>query len=277
MKLLSLEINKVTLSREEKEKFVLEFYYTKGYTYKQITKELRMSPNQIRAIIKKHEEKNNAIANKKKQLSLSSKAYKLYSKGKTNVEVAIKLDIPQVQATLFHFEYCRLMELDDFESLYVRTRGKVAPLCKLYEELVIKRGMSIEQVADSVDIALNRLPYMEGLYEIAKREADRMQEKRDYLSKDIIFLRKDLELEEEKQRRNLTLSFNHYPNYGDSENSAMGASSLYSDHRKPSPLPYWQSELPDLSNEFRNEQGESKRKEEIHGVDEDVDEGDIAD
>jgi transposase-like protein len=276
-----LEINKVSLSREEKEKFVLEFYYTKGYTYKQITKELRMSPNQIRAIIKKHEEKSNAIANKKKQLSLSSKAYKLYSKGKTNVEVAMKLDIPQVQATLFHFEYCRLMGLDDFEFLYVRTRGKVTPLCKLYEELVIKRGMSIEQVANSVDIALNRLPYMECLYEIAKREADRMQEKRDYLSKDIIFLRKDLELEEEKQRRKLTLSFNHYPNYGDSENSAMGASSLYSDHRKPSPLPYWQSELPDLSNEFRNEQGESKRKEEIHGVDEDVDEGvdegDIAD
>ena len=57
--------------------------------------------------------------------------------------------------------------------------------------------MSIEQVANIIDIALNRLPYMERLYEIAKREADRMQEKRDYLSKDIIFLRKDLELEEE--------------------------------------------------------------------------------
>jgi hypothetical protein len=40
-----------------------------------------------------------------------------------------------------------------------------------------------------------------------------------------------------------------------------------------SPLPYWQSVLPDLSNEFRNEQEESKRKVEIHGVDE----GDIAD
>ena len=261
------------MSREEKEKFVLEFYYTKGYTYKQITKELRMSPNQIRAIIKKHEEKSNAIANKKKQLSLSSKAYKLYSKGKTNVEVAIKLDIPQVQATLFHFEYCRLMGLDDFEFLYVRTRGKVTPLCKLYEELVIKRRMSIEQVANSVDIALDRLPYMERLYEIAKREADRMQEKRDYLSKDIISLRKELELEEEKQRRKHTLSFNHYPNYGDRENSAMGVSSLYSARRTPSPLPYWQSGLPDLSNEFRDEQGESKRKEEIHGVDE----GDIAD
>ena len=86
---------------------------------------------------------------------------------------------------------------------------------------------------------------MEGLYEIAKREADRMQEKRDYLSKDIISLRKELELEEEKQRRKLALSFNQYPNYGGRKNSAMDASSLYSDHRRPSPLPYWQSGLPD--------------------------------
>ena len=195
------------MSREEKEKFVIEFYYTKGYTYKQITKELRMSPNQISAIIKKHEEKSNAIANKKKQLSLSSKAYKLYSKGKTNVEVAIKLDIPQVQATLFHFEYCRLMELDDFQSLYVRTRGKVAPLYKLYEELVIKRGMSIEQVANSVDIALNRLPYMEHLYEIVKREADRMQEKRDYLSKDIISLRKEPRVRRRKTKKKTYIIF----------------------------------------------------------------------
>ena len=160
----------MSLSREEKEKLVLELYYTKGYTYKQITKELRMSPNQISDIIKKHEEKSNAIANKKKQLSLSSKAYKLYSKGKTEVEVAIKLDIPQAHATQFHLEYLKLKGLDVLESLYVRTRGKLFSLCKLYEELVVKRGMSIEQVANSVDIDLNRLPHIEGLFEIAKRK-----------------------------------------------------------------------------------------------------------
>ena len=62
-----------------------------------IAKELRMSSNQIMEIIKRHEEKNNTIANKKKMLSLSSQAYKMFSEGKTNVEVAIKLDIPQAQ------------------------------------------------------------------------------------------------------------------------------------------------------------------------------------
>jgi uncharacterized protein YjcR len=73
----------MVLSREEKEKMVLDLYYNKGYTYKQLTRELRMSPNQIREIIKRHEEKNDAIVNKKKELSMSSKAYKLFYEGKT--------------------------------------------------------------------------------------------------------------------------------------------------------------------------------------------------
>ena len=85
---------KMVLSREEKEKMVLDLYYNRGYTYKQLTQELRMSPNQLREIIKRHEEKNDAIANKKKELSLSSKAYELFYEGRTNVQVATKLDLP---------------------------------------------------------------------------------------------------------------------------------------------------------------------------------------
>jgi DNA-directed RNA polymerase specialized sigma subunit len=58
----------LVLTRQEKEKMVLDLYYTKGYTYKQLTKELRTSPNQLREIIKRYKEKkeNDAIANKKK-------------------------------------------------------------------------------------------------------------------------------------------------------------------------------------------------------------------
>ena len=129
----------MVLSREEKEKMVLDLYYNKGYTYKQLTRELRMSPNQIREIIKRHEEKNDAIANKKKMLSLSSQAYKLFYEGKNNVEVAIKLDIPESQATQFRLEYWRLKGLDILESLHIRTKGKIFSLLKLYQELVIKK------------------------------------------------------------------------------------------------------------------------------------------
>jgi predicted DNA-binding protein YlxM (UPF0122 family) len=105
-------------SREDKEKLVLDLYYNKDRTYRDIAKELRMSPNQIRDVIKRNEEKNNAIANKGRELSLSSKAYKLFLKGKTNVEVAIKLDIHQEQVTQFRLEYQRMQEQDSFETLY---------------------------------------------------------------------------------------------------------------------------------------------------------------
>src|SRR5215216_1638385 len=110
---------KMVLSREEKEKMVLDLYYTKGYTYKQLTRELRMSPNQLREIIKRHEEKNDALANKKKELSLSSKAYKLFYEGKDNVEVAIKLDLPQEQITQYRSEYWRLRNQNKLESWYM--------------------------------------------------------------------------------------------------------------------------------------------------------------
>jgi hypothetical protein len=159
----------MVLSREEKEKMVLDLYYTKDYTYKQLTRELRMSPNQLREIIKRHEEKKNddAIANKKKELSLSSKAYKLFYEGRTNVQVAIKLDIPQAQVTQFCLEYWRLQDQDKLESLYTVTKGKASRLWKLYRELVIviQRGMSFEAVANAVDIDLNRLPDMEARLE----------------------------------------------------------------------------------------------------------------
>src|SRR5918999_6365159 len=108
----------MNLSREEKEELVLELYYEKDYTYRQIAKELHMSPNQIQDIIKRHEEKTNAKANKKKELSLSSKAYKLFSKGKTNMEVAITLDIPQVQVAQFYLQYLKLRGQDKLVILH---------------------------------------------------------------------------------------------------------------------------------------------------------------
>ena len=126
---------------------VLNLYHNKGYTYKQLTRELRMFPNQIRETIKRHEEKNDAIAKKKKELSLSSKAYKLFYEGKNNVEVAIMLDLPQEQITKFRLEYWRLQNQDELESLYMLTKGKVSVLRKIYNELVVIGGMSIEEVA----------------------------------------------------------------------------------------------------------------------------------
>ena len=115
--------------------------------------------------------------------------------------------------------------------------------------------------------SLTRRSTFRGLYQKAKQETDRMQEKRDYLSKEIISLRKEpIELEYEKRKRRLAFSFNHYPHYGDRENSAMESSSYFSNSR-PLPLLSLLSESYDLSGQYGNNQ------EEIH----EVDKGGIAD
>jgi transposase-like protein len=219
----------MVLSREEKEKLVLDLYYNKGYPYRQITKELKMSPNQIRDIIRRHEEKDNAIASRKRELSLSSKAYKLYSKGQNRLQVAIMLDIPEAQATQFHFEYFRLTGQDELISLYARTKGKLSSLLKLFDELAVNRGMSIEHIANVVEISLHKLPYMESLQ--AKREVDRLEEKRDYMLFNINSLKKELaQLKEEEKRQRRMLALPSYNNYYDNDKGGREFPTATSSH-----------------------------------------------
>jgi hypothetical protein len=256
----------MVLSREEKENMVLDLYYNKGYTYKQLTKELRMSPNQLREVIKRHEKKNDAIANKKKELSLSSQAYKLFYEGKTNVEVAIKLDLPQEQVTQFHLEYWRLQNQDKLESLYMVTKGRVPSLWKLYRELVINRGMSIEAVAKVVDIDLNKLPDMESVLEQTEKAVARKQIDMEII-KDRI---RSLEEEERRKKRIVTLSPSSYYVNNSAPNSLPY---YYSASSQPPSLPYPPSGYPNLTTDYKDTVKYSKEKEKIHGWYE----GDIAD
>jgi PHP family Zn ribbon phosphoesterase len=113
-------------------------------------------------------------------LSLSSKAHKLFSKGKSSVQVATRLDVPEVQATEFRLEYLRLIGLDELVSLFA-SKGQLSSLLNLFDELVVKRGMSIEQIVLAIEISIHKLPNVENLYEQAKKEVDRLIEKRDYL------------------------------------------------------------------------------------------------
>jgi hypothetical protein len=70
------------------------------------------------------------------------------------------------------------------DSLYIKTNGKIWLLWKLYKELIKKRRMSIEQVANAVEI-VHKLPHMESLYEQVKEQVEKMQRTRQRLVNDI--------------------------------------------------------------------------------------------
>jgi hypothetical protein len=274
----------MVLNREEKEKMVLDLYYNKGYPYRQLTRELRMSPNQIREIIKRHEEKNDAIANKKKMLSLSSQAYKLFSEGKSNVQVAIKLDLPQEQVTQLRSGYWRLQDQGRLEQLDTLTKGKVSVLWKIYKELMVMggmsieevssamiiglpyqlarlyrelvryRGMSIEEVAAVVDINLNILPDMKIKLDDMKRELDETCKvlARKQVELDMMKVRISALEEEENRRRNRIFTLPSSSYYV--ENSSTNATPYYSGPRQSPSLPYWPSGNYDPWGEYRDKE-----------------------
>jgi DNA-binding CsgD family transcriptional regulator len=100
------------LTRQERERLVIDIYYNQGKTYREIAKAARISPRDIGVILNKAVEENkterlkeqcyNNCAEKNQQeeeqhLSLSTQAYKFFSEGKTPLEVAVKLNLSQRQ------------------------------------------------------------------------------------------------------------------------------------------------------------------------------------
>jgi transposase len=278
MNIYNMRQIRMSISREEKEKIVVDLYFNQGKTFRYIAQYLRLSFTYISQIVKKHQDEidgknsnnNNTKTTEKSrppQLSLSSQAYKLFSEGKNNVQVAIKLDLPQEQITQFRTEYWRLQNQDELESLYKLAKSKVSVLWKiykeliviggmsieevasvistghmyqlsrLYKELVIKRGISIEEAAAVVDINLNILPDM-------KRELDQTCKA---LAKKQVEL--DILDEEEKRRRNriVTLTPSSYRYVENRENPIMNSFPYnYEPSPTPSSLPYWSSRNRDL-------------------------------
>src|SRR5215213_10294756 len=112
------------LTRQERERVVLDLY-NQGKTYREISKEARISPRDIGIIMNKvikgktterlkEEEQDNIDAEKnqnQEHLSLAAQAYKLFSDRKTPLEVAIALNLRELEAAKFYKEYWKLKQL----------------------------------------------------------------------------------------------------------------------------------------------------------------------
>ena len=120
------------LTRQERERLVIELYYNQGKTYREISKEAKISPRDIGVILNKViEEKTEGEEGIKQQYdteknweqeqqlpSLSTQAYKLFSEGKTPLEVAIVLNLRQSEATEYYKEYWKLKQLHSLNMVY---------------------------------------------------------------------------------------------------------------------------------------------------------------
>src|SRR5215216_462105 len=105
------------LTRQEKERLVIDLY-NQGKTIREISKEARMSFRDIGAILKKASGEKEEKQDIKESISSSTKAYHLFSKGETPIEVAIALNLSEVETTKFYEEYLNLNQMHDLRMVY---------------------------------------------------------------------------------------------------------------------------------------------------------------
>jgi predicted DNA-binding protein YlxM (UPF0122 family) len=179
---------------EDRRKRVIDLYFNQHKSYAEIAQIEHISPRDIHAIVKEEQARLQKYKRQQQEEEISSKAYKLFSKGKKPVEVAIELSLREPEATKLFIEYCKLKQLDILISVYKETNGQLGPFLKLYKELIAESGMSVEKVVNTVDIAGDKLPYMENLYKQIKDEVEKLQHTRQRLVNDIEALKYKLSI-----------------------------------------------------------------------------------
>ena len=174
------------LTRQERERLVLDLY-NQGNTIRDIAKQARISFRDIGIILKqisqnktevKAEHGNNGAEKNQQQeehqLSLPTQAYKLFSEGKSPLEVAVELNLRESEATKFCKEYWNLKQLNDLNTVYEETKDDVGYFVKLYK-LAKAKGMDVKQVVDVLEIANNDLPAIEERFKGLRNDVSMLQ------------------------------------------------------------------------------------------------------
>ncbi|HEU4445827.1 MAG TPA: hypothetical protein VFR94_14225 [Nitrososphaeraceae archaeon] len=129
-------------------------------TTREIARIERISIRDISAILKEEEaKKQNLEDDSQKQLEgrLSADAYRLFEKGMTPVQVAIRLELGEPLASKLYKGYLKLKGLFGVVLLYEEIGEGVWSYLKLYK-LGISTGNSNKEIVSAVDTVLNKLP-----------------------------------------------------------------------------------------------------------------------
>src|SRR5215469_2423432 len=124
------------MNREEREEHVI-LLYKEGRTFKDIAKEMHMSFRDIGAIINKaklqaERERGYAVEDTQPK-SPESRAFKMFSEGKSPIEVAIALDEPGDRVRAMYREYWELTGRYKLGQIYDEARYNLSNLLKLHK------------------------------------------------------------------------------------------------------------------------------------------------
>ena len=184
------------LSVKEKEKYVLKLR-EEGKTYRDIAHELLISPREISKILKKANGEMEEKERKKMVLSNTAKALKLYKKGKSPIEVAIKLDLSPQEAQSLYLNYLSLNNHHHFiETFKQFDNDSLQDIINLYH-LMKQEGIGKKEIVETSKM-INDLPKIKEEYHDISDQLSDLQKQRDfYLSDNKLLINKNFEMNNE--------------------------------------------------------------------------------
>jgi hypothetical protein len=166
---------------EQRKKQVIDLYHNQEKTTREIAEIERISLHDISAILKEEE----ARRQKNNDQEQSSKAYKLFSKGKTPVEVATTLNLREPEVTKLFREYLKLQGSHKL-NLVCEEIGEdnIEDFVEFYNS-VKERGMGRMHMVKALAIANEDLPYLEEKCELLKVENNDLESKKQQLNNEL--------------------------------------------------------------------------------------------
>jgi transposase len=180
------------LTRQEKEKQILDLY-NQGKTYKQIAEIVRVSPRDIKPVLRRAEKErekelginiqegnNGSTENQnqtQKKTSIPSKAYRLFSEGKTPLDVAIELNLKEPEATKYYRQYWKLRQLHNLNLIYEDIGDDIIHIVKLHRKMRAA-SIGVEQAINLIKTANNDLPAVEQKYQKLKRDVNSLESRK---------------------------------------------------------------------------------------------------
>ncbi|MGA7043774.1 MAG: hypothetical protein WBY71_08915, partial [Nitrososphaeraceae archaeon] len=119
-------------------------------------------------------EEKEASKEQAEKMSQSAQAYKLFSEGKSPVQVAIALNIREPEVARFYVEYWKLRQLYSLNKIYEEIKDDIGPFVNLYTLAKVAR-MGVKQVIRLLEIGNNDLPLVEHKCERLKRDLDDLE------------------------------------------------------------------------------------------------------
>ena len=147
------------LTRHDKEMLVLDLYYNQNKTYRQIAKEAKICPRDIKTIIDKKVNE----AEISESTSISSQAFNLFLQDKTPLQVAITLNLKEPEVHELYKQYWSLQQLHELYQVYEKIKDGIGSFVELHR-LIEAPGMDLKHVKRLLAIANSELPKVEEMY-----------------------------------------------------------------------------------------------------------------